>query len=53
MFAVQGAHVRKTIDCFTFGGVVRLISDDSEALAKDYERIREIEQIGFIKYATV
>jgi serine phosphatase RsbU (regulator of sigma subunit) len=51
MFAAKGAQVRKTIDCFTFGGVVRLISSDSAAVVRDYERIREIEQIGFIKYA--
>lgn len=51
MFAAKGARVRKTIDCFTFGGVVRLINPDTAALVKDYERLREIEQIGFIKYA--
>lgn len=51
MFAAKGSHVRKTIDCFTFGGVVRLVGQDSAALARDYERIREIEQIGFIKFS--
>eukprot|EP00598_Pedospumella_elongata_P002051 CAMPEP_0184985600 /NCGR_PEP_ID=MMETSP1098-20130426/14199_1 /TAXON_ID=89044 /ORGANISM="Spumella elongata, Strain CCAP 955/1" /LENGTH=524 /DNA_ID=CAMNT_0027509693 /DNA_START=69 /DNA_END=1643 /DNA_ORIENTATION=+ len=51
MFAAKGARVRKTIDCFTFGGVVRLINPDTAALVRDYERLREIEQIGFIKYA--
>jgi len=51
MFAAKGARVRKTIDCFTFGGVVRLVNPDTAVLVRDYERLRGIEQIGFIKYS--
>lgn len=51
LFAAQGQAVRKTIDCFTFGGVVRLLHADQATLLRDYARIREIEEIGFIKFA--
>jgi hypothetical protein len=51
LFCNQGAAVRKTVDCFTFGGVVRLLSNDQETILRDYERIREIEHIGFVKFA--
>jgi hypothetical protein len=51
LFCSQGGAVRKTVDCFTFGGVVRLLSDDQDTVLRDYERIREIEHIGFIHFA--
>lgn len=51
LFCARGGVVRKTVDCFTFGGVVRLIHDDEETLVRDYNRIREIEEIGFIHFA--
>lgn len=51
LFVRKGANVRKTIDCFTFGGVIRLISDNREAVQRDYERIRQIEHQGFIVFA--
>jgi hypothetical protein len=31
--------------------VVRLLSDDQATVLRDYERIREIEHIGFVKFA--
>lgn len=51
LFIRPGAHVRRTIDCFTFGGVIRLISPSSEAVQRDYERIRQIEHQGFVVFA--
>ena len=51
LFIRKGAQVRKTIDCFTFGGVIRLISESHQAVQRDYERIREIEHQGFIVFA--
>jgi len=66
LFCTTGTHVRKTIDCFTFGGIVKLVTSiqqvdgnstsSSSDLAEqqinqDYDRIREIERIGFITFA--
>lgn len=42
----QRHHVKKTVDCFTFGGFVKLYNLDLEALKRDYERLREIELAG-------
>ena len=50
LFATKGAAVRKTVDCFTFAGVIRLVNSDQEALVRDYDRIHAIEEIGFIKF---
>ena len=32
LFVTKGGVVRKTIDCFTFGGVIRLIHDDPNTI---------------------
>ena len=42
-FVKVGAPIKKTIDCFTFGGVLKLINSDLAQLKEDYDRIRELE----------
>jgi hypothetical protein len=51
LFCSVGSVVRRTVDCFTFGGVVRMLHADEATLLRDYNRIREIEEIGFIHFA--
>ena len=51
LFAQKGGVVRRTVDCFTFGGVIRLVHSDQATILRDYERIREIEKTGFIYFA--
>jgi len=46
LFARLGQQLKKTIDCFTFGGIVKLVHAQSEVLEKDYNRIREMENSG-------
>ena len=43
IFVKRGDTVRKTVDCFTFIGNVRLIHSDSEVVQRDTDRMREIE----------
>mmetsp|Transcript_15237 Transcript_15237/g.34244 ORF Transcript_15237/g.34244 Transcript_15237/m.34244 type:complete len:540 (-) Transcript_15237:2177-3796(-) len=50
LFAHKGQTVHPTVDCFTFGGIVKLIHSDEKQVTMDYNRIREIEQIGIIEY---
>jgi hypothetical protein len=50
LFAHKGQTVHPTVDCFTFGGIVKLIHSDEKQVTTDYNRIREIEQIGIIEY---
>lgn len=40
--------LKRTIDCYTFGGVVRLIHESEEQLEADYASLREIEQNLFV-----
>eukprot|EP01034_Spumella_vulgaris_P030712 gene30712-37969_t len=40
----RGMQAKKTVDCFTFGGFVKLYSESLEQVVADYERIRELEQ---------
>mmetsp|Transcript_2629 Transcript_2629/g.2785 ORF Transcript_2629/g.2785 Transcript_2629/m.2785 type:complete len:536 (+) Transcript_2629:26-1633(+) len=46
IFLKVGRKVSKTIDCFTFGGIVKLTNTSSEGLIADYNRIREMENTG-------
>lgn len=48
MFAKPGKMLKRTIDCYTFGGVVRLIHESEEQLEADYASLREIEQNLFV-----
>ena len=44
IFHREGKRIRPTIDCFTFGGLVKLVNKDLTALLKDYERIQSMEE---------
>jgi hypothetical protein len=46
-----GKAVKKTIDCFTWAGLVKLFHVDAAQLAKDYDRIREMEETGLFVVA--
>ena len=46
IFFKIGRVVSRTIDCFTFGGIVKLNNTDLPTLLTDYERIREMEKSG-------
>lgn len=46
LFVKINEPVRKTIDCFTFGGVVKLYGPVLADVIADYERIKEIERNG-------
>ena len=46
LFVKLGGKVSRTIDCFTFGGIVKLVNPDLGKLTQDYERIREFERSG-------
>jgi hypothetical protein len=50
LFAGKGKTVHPTVDCFTFGGIVKLIHNDEGQVTQDYDRIRAIEQIGIIEF---
>ena len=43
IFVKVGGSIRKTIDCFSFGGSIKLVNDDLSQLVEDYERIRALE----------
>jgi len=44
IFHYEGKVIRPTIDCFTFGGLVKLFNTDLTALLTDYERIQTMEE---------
>lgn len=48
IFPQIGEQMKKTVDCFTFGGVLKFVNSDSGQLEADYARIREIEKIGLL-----
>lgn len=50
LFVQKGSVVRRTVDCFTWAGIVRLISDEKAAIEGDYNTIREIEKAGFLLF---
>ena len=41
-----GQRVGRTVDCFTWGGVVKLFHTDNAQLCADYDRIRVMEETG-------
>jgi hypothetical protein len=49
LFVKVGGPIRKTIDCFTFGGIVKLINTDLSELVANYTRIKEIESLDLFK----
>ena len=49
-FVKKGQYVKKTIDCYTFGGVLRMVHENLNQLLQDYERIREMECTGLFKF---
>lgn len=42
-FLKIGQPFKRTIDCFSFGGLVKLVNKDLNQLVADYERIRSME----------
>jgi hypothetical protein len=46
-FVKVGTTIAKTIDGFTLGGLVRLYGIDPEGLARDYDRIRDMENLDW------
>ena len=46
LFVRVGRKISKTIDCFTFGGIVKMINNDLNQLIADYDRIRVMENSG-------
>jgi hypothetical protein len=50
-FLKIGQKVIKTIDCFSFGGLVKLVNRDLKQLTADYERIRAMEIVSSTGHA--
>lgn len=50
LFVRPNTVVRRTVDCFTFGGVVRLVNEDAAALLRDYEFIHEMTLNGLFRF---
>lgn len=50
IFLKRGQKVRRTVDCYTFGGVMRLVHENEEQLIADYERIRTLECGGLFVF---
>lgn len=46
MFLKVGGLISKTINCFTFAGIVLLIHGDLETVLSDGDRIRAMEDSG-------
>lgn len=46
-FLKIGGIIAPTIDCFTFGGLVKLCNSNLDTLISDYDRIRNMEDSGF------
>ena len=45
-FPKRGQTICKTIDCFSFGGMIKLFNKDLSILESDYQRIRVMESSG-------
>ena len=45
-FLKVGQTFIKTIDCFSFGGLVKLVNRDLKQLTADYDRIRDMELVS-------
>ena len=45
-FLKVGQPFIRTIDCFSFGGLVKLVNKDLKQLTDDYERIRSMEVVS-------
>ena len=45
-FLKIGQPFIRTIDCFSFGGLVKLVNKDLKQLTADYERIRAMEVVS-------
>lgn len=43
-FVEVGERLRKTVDCFTWGGYVKLVHVDEDQLVRDYQRLEELEK---------
>ena len=43
IFPQAGTSLRPTIDCLSFGGIVKMINTSLEELVEDYEKLRNIE----------
>ena len=46
VFHHTGKKIQKTVDCFSWAGVVKLYHLENQQLVKDYNRIREMEDSG-------
>lgn len=46
-----GQRIRRTVDCFSWGGIVKLFHADDATLQRDYDRIREMELTGLFQVA--
>ena len=46
MFFKVGGRISKTINCFTFAGIVVLIHDNLDIVVSDGDRIRAMEDTG-------
>lgn len=44
-FLKQDKIAKKTIDCFTWGGLVSLYNEENDLLMNDYNRLREMEDL--------
>ena len=51
IFVAAGQTVAPTIDCFTWGGCVKLANADRDALDADYSRIEALCQEGLWEFA--
>jgi hypothetical protein len=51
LFHSPGNHVKKTVDCFTWAGLVKLFHLSDDQVNKDYNRIRDMEDTGLFVVA--
>ena len=49
LFVKMNEPVHKTINCFTFGGLIKLVNSNLSDLVNDYNRIKEMEKNGLFK----
>lgn len=47
IFVKVGQPLLPTVDCFTFGGLVKLFHANLDVLLADNDRIREMENLDF------
>ena len=47
LFLKPGSKVVRTMDCFTFGGIVKLFHPCADIMEADFHRLRELEMIMF------